>query len=241
MQFFEMDNGSWTLNSRIEYSNLNFSPYNVSNTFSGKHLFLAAEIAAPAISFNRDGTAMLLGGIGVNSVATSRPVIAFVRDGSSWRIAGGIGPKLGTNNDSVTNFGSAVALGDGGHFIVSAPRATGFHIYGGQFAIGCPTIPVVEITSSSATVDLAVSKSATVTEATVGTPFDYMITVTNNGPDDATNVVLTEVLPVGFTYNAGASSASDGGICTENSGTVTCAWASLANGNTVTATINVTP
>ncbi len=87
--------------------------------------------------------------------------------------------------------------------------------------------------------DVAIVKSAGVTEATTGVPFDYTLTVTNNGPAAATNVVATDLLPAGFTFNS--ATATDGGSCTESGGTVTCSWATMANGATVSATINVTP
>jgi uncharacterized repeat protein (TIGR01451 family) len=108
-----------------------------------------------------------------------------------------------------------------------------------------PTAPVtlVGVTGGSGggtiSTDLSITKSAGVAQATTGTPFDYTLTVTNNGPNDATNVVATDVLPSGFTFNS--ANASGGGSCSESSGTVTCTWAALANGAQATATINVTP
>ena len=50
----------------------------------------------------------------------------------------------------------------------------------------------------------------------------YTITVTNNGPDAATGVLLTDTLPAGVTF----VSASSG--CTEVSGVVTCDIGALA-------------
>jgi uncharacterized repeat protein (TIGR01451 family) len=87
--------------------------------------------------------------------------------------------------------------------------------------------------------NLAVTKSASVSTATVGTPFTYTITVLNKGTIAASNVVMTDQLPAGVTYNT--ATPTGGGNCTQNSGTVTCTWASLAGGASATVTITVTP
>ncbi len=48
--------------------------------------------------------------------------------------------------------------------------------------------------------DVEVVKTASTMAPGVGTNFDYLITVTNLGPSNVTNVVITESLPVGVTY-----------------------------------------
>ncbi|MDD5265298.1 MAG: lamin tail domain-containing protein, partial [Candidatus Bipolaricaulis sp.] len=62
--------------------------------------------------------------------------------------------------------------------------------------------------------DLSVDKSASKTTLTEGEEFVYTITVTNLGPDIATGVELTDILPLGITY------VSDDGLGTydRNSG-----------------------
>ncbi|MCB0188444.1 MAG: choice-of-anchor D domain-containing protein, partial [Caldilineaceae bacterium] len=87
--------------------------------------------------------------------------------------------------------------------------------------------------------NLAVTKSASVSVATVGVPFTYTITVLNKGTIAASNVVMTDQLPAGVTF--GSANATDGGSCNESSGTVTCSWASLTGGASATVTITVTP
>ena len=87
--------------------------------------------------------------------------------------------------------------------------------------------------------NLAVTKRASVSTATVGTPFTYTITVLNKGTIAASNVVMTDQLPAGVTYNS--ATPTGGGNCTQSSGTVTCTWASLAGGASATVTISVTP
>lgn len=81
--------------------------------------------------------------------------------------------------------------------------------------------------------DVAVVKTgpALVTE---GDTFTYNLTVTNNGPATATNVVVSDPLPANSTF----VSASAG--CAEAAGTVTCTIASLASGASVPLQISVT-
>ena len=97
------------------------------------------------------------------------------------------------------------------------------------------------------TYNLAVTKGASVSTATIGVPFTYTIgvpftytiTVLNKGTIAASNVTMTDQLPAGVTF--GSANATGGGNCTHTSGTVTCTWASLAGGATATVTISVTP
>ncbi|MDQ3282017.1 MAG: DUF11 domain-containing protein [Acidobacteriota bacterium] len=67
----------------------------------------------------------------------------------------------------------------------------------------------------------------------------YTITLTNNGPDAATNVTMTDTLSPGSTFQSVTPAA--GFNCTtpavNSTGTVTCTAASFANGATATFTI----
>ena len=47
--------------------------------------------------------------------------------------------------------------------------------------------------------DLAVQVTADTDVAANGVPFNYTVTVTNNGPCDASGVVLSDTLPAGVT------------------------------------------
>jgi len=96
-----------------------------------------------------------------------------------------------------------------------------------------------ETVVGGATSDLAVTKSASVTSATPGTSFNYIITVTNNSSTAATTVTAVDTLPAGVTF--ASASAANGGSCSHASGVVTCTWASLAGNASTTATITVTP
>ncbi len=100
--------------------------------------------------------------------------------------------------------------------------------------------------SSSATVsgitDVAVTKSGPAS-AVAGNNISYSITVTNNGPSPATNTQLSDVLAAGNTFVSLTPNSGPSSICSTptvgTNGTVTCTWASLANGATATFTLVV--
>jgi uncharacterized repeat protein (TIGR01451 family) len=82
--------------------------------------------------------------------------------------------------------------------------------------------------------DLEISKADSPDPVTVGDNLTYTITVTNLGPDAATNVVVTDTLPSGVTF----VSASPG--CVHSAGVVTCNLGNIPAGDSVTITIVVT-
>ena len=82
--------------------------------------------------------------------------------------------------------------------------------------------------------DLAIVKSPHLVFQPVSSSLTYTLTVTNNGPDAASGVTVTDPLPGAVAF----VSASAG--CGESGGTVTRTAASLANGASVQFTITVT-
>jgi uncharacterized repeat protein (TIGR01451 family) len=82
--------------------------------------------------------------------------------------------------------------------------------------------------------NLEISKADSPDPVTVGDNLTYTITVTNLGPDAATNVVVTDTLPSGVTF----VSASPG--CVHSAGVVTCNLGNIPAGDSVTITIVVT-
>jgi len=89
-------------------------------------------------------------------------------------------------------------------------------------------------TNNSATATTTVSTQADLLTVKIDTPdpviagnnLTYNITITNNGPSDAQNVAVSDVLPAGTTFVSATPSA--GGICTTPAvgaaGTVSCSW-----------------
>lgn len=83
--------------------------------------------------------------------------------------------------------------------------------------------------------DVAVVKTASTMSPGVGASFDYVITVTNLGPSDVTNAVITEALPGGVTYQGHVASS---GAYVTGSGLWTIP-ALAAAGGSATLTITV--
>jgi uncharacterized repeat protein (TIGR01451 family) len=86
--------------------------------------------------------------------------------------------------------------------------------------------------------DLSASLAASPNPVVVGQPLTYTLGVANAGPADATGVVATEDLPADVTFDSATSTA---GSCAQAAGTVTCSIGALADGDSATATIVVTP
>ncbi|HUM26565.1 MAG TPA: lamin tail domain-containing protein [Anaerolineales bacterium] len=84
-----------------------------------------------------------------------------------------------------------------------------------DYEASLPTTPLVS--------DLSLTKTVDTINPTPGNPVEFTITVTNNGPDNATNVTIQDVLPSDLTYVS-----NDGGAI-HNSGTVTWNVGALAS------------
>ena len=88
------------------------------------------------------------------------------------------------------------------------------------------------------TADLSLTKTDSPDPTGLESNLTYTIVVTNNGPDPATGVVLTDALPAAtMTY---VSSSASQGSCSGTS-TVTCSIGTLANGAQATVQIVVRP
>jgi uncharacterized repeat protein (TIGR01451 family) len=91
--------------------------------------------------------------------------------------------------------------------------------------------------SAATNSDLAVTKVADASSVTLGSNITYTVTVLNNGPALATNVVVTDVLPTEVTF---VSAIPSQGTSTQSAGLVTIDLGAIATGTPVTATIVVT-
>ena len=83
--------------------------------------------------------------------------------------------------------------------------------------------------------DLVLSKQGSPDPVSAGSQLEYLLTVSNAGPNFASSVVVTDPLPAGVTFNAAASSPE----CAFGGGTVTCAVASIANNAANVFTVRV--
>ncbi len=83
--------------------------------------------------------------------------------------------------------------------------------------------------------DLSVDKIAGPNPVYVGDSLTYVIAVVNGGPSAATNVVITDTLPAGMTFNWALPA------CTPSGRTVICNLGAVASGDSASALIVVTP
>lgn len=83
--------------------------------------------------------------------------------------------------------------------------------------------------------DLVLTKTGSPDLVIVGDLLTYTVKATNQGPDAATNVVMTDTLPLGATF---VSATPSQGTCTGTS-TVTCKLATINKGANATVTIKV--
>lgn len=86
--------------------------------------------------------------------------------------------------------------------------------------------------------DLVVTKSDDIDPVKQGQELTYTVTVTNNGPDAAENVILTDTLPTSISFNFATLTQ---GSCAIGLPILQCEFGTLNPGDTVTLTVNVTP
>ena len=90
-------------------------------------------------------------------------------------------------------------------------------------------------TTVNGSVDVGIVKTDSSDPVVAGGTLTYTITVTNNGPSTATNVVVTDPLPTGLTFTSGT--ASNGGTVANANNTVTATIPTLASGASATITV----
>lgn len=81
--------------------------------------------------------------------------------------------------------------------------------------------------------DLSITKTSVAASVNAGALASWDIVVVNNGPSDATNIVVSDILPAGASFDAGSSTSS----CSETGGTITCGVSDLVNGSGANLTI----
>jgi uncharacterized repeat protein (TIGR01451 family) len=91
------------------------------------------------------------------------------------------------------------------------------------------------VAAGAAVADVTIAKATTTTSVTTGTTFFYTLTVTNNGPSPATNVIVTDTLPPSLQF---VSATPSQGTCNAAS-PVTCNIGSLAVSASATVTLTV--
>jgi len=133
--------------------------------------------------------------------------------------------------------------GDGGSALIAnlaQPTGAGADNAGDLFIADNNNFRIREVTGApliEPAADLAIVKTPGSTTVDPGTNITYTITVTNNGPQSASSVVVSDVLPGGTTFVS--CNASGGGTCTGSGSNQSVTFTSLANGEVETITLVV--
>ena len=144
-------------------------------------------------------------------------------------------PSLAANASSTFTFVFAVAAGTAPGTVIVNSITVGSAVSDPTAANNTATTNTAATSPSQA--DLSISKSASPDPVNQGDTLVYTLTIANNGPASAANVVVSDPLPTAVTY---ISSSATQGTCSQASGTVTCNIGTMSNGQIVTVTINAT-
>ncbi|MFD7450632.1 hypothetical protein [Kitasatospora sp. NPDC059827] len=159
----------------------------------------------------QDGTACSI----ANGTATCPAVEIAAGGTATWTLTGTLAPDA-----TLTPTNTAVVTGG------PDPTATA------HTAVASPT------NSPSPQANLSVSKVLLTNPVVPGQQIQWRVTVTNNGPSRARNVVVTDQVPAGVS-NA-SMAAQDGTACPIANGVATCPAVEIPAGDTVTWTLSGT-
>jgi len=136
---------------------------------------------------------------------------------------------IGTPTMALPAGSPAIDAADDSHFLSrdqrGVARPQGPHSDIGAFEFAPPSA------------NLALTSQTSAAQIVAGDSFTYTVQLTNSGPDDAQNVVFSDIPPAGVTFNSCSSTAGD---CAVSGGGASLNLATLADGATLTITIQAT-
>lgn len=228
----------------VEFGNINPTYPSLFAPFSAQRLFTALGSTITDVTFFVPGTTSpaLTRGFGAIFSDVDLAAVTSIQYFDQNNVSLGIFPVPGSaGNETFSFVGVSYATP-----IVSRVRiVSGNGILGAGINENLPGTDLVVMDDfiygepqSFSRADLSITKTAAATVLPQST-ITYTITVTNNGPDAAQNVLITDVLPAGLTF---VSLTAPVGWTTVtpavgSNGTVTASTASFANGGTATFTL----
>ena len=175
------------------------------------------------------------------STATSVSVSDTLPSGVAFVSATGTGWTCGEAGGVVTCTRSSLAVGAAPDITISVTAPSSGGVITNNVSVSAmETDPVAgndsasEMTTVTAVADLVVTKTDSVDPVIAGNNLTYTVTVTNNGPSDAQDVVVTDTLPAGVTV------VSTSGCAEDPSGVATCMLGTIAASSSDQYTITVT-
>jgi uncharacterized repeat protein (TIGR01451 family) len=144
------------------------------------------------------------------------------------------GTQSATTTTDANGFYSFANLAAGGNYVVT-PTRSGFAFSPPNQSFNNLQANQAADFSATNAADLSLTLTDSPDPVTVGSNLTYTATVSNNGPNPATGVVLTDTLPAGVNFVSASSR------CSQSGGTVACNLGDLASGATVPVTIVVMP
>ncbi|MFB7671448.1 hypothetical protein ACFC26_08530, partial [Kitasatospora purpeofusca] len=171
-----------------------------------------AGVTAASMANDQDGTACPISG----GTATCPAVEIPVNGTASWTLTGTLDP-----NATATPTNTALVTGG------PDPSAST------RTAVASPTA------GPSPQANLTISKTLLTNPVVPGAQIQWRVTVTNNGPSRARNVVVTDQVPAGVT-GASMRQGADGPDCPISGGIATCPAVEIAAGSSQTWTLTGT-
>ncbi len=179
--------------------------------------------------------------------ANNVTVVDTLPAGVTFVSAGGTGWSCGHNSGVVTcTYGSALGIASAPNITITVTAPPQGGVISNSATVSATQVDLNMSNNTtgpvSTTVGAVTNLSITKTDSPdpvllPGDPLTYTITVTNNGPSNATGVVITDTLPASVTFLPSPQSSAN---CTEGPvDTITCTIGSLASGANSQVTIKV--
>lgn len=158
--------------------------------------------------------------------------------GTGWSCSISAQTLTCTRSDALAAGGSYPAISITVSVAQSAPnQVTNTATVSGGGEVNTNNDSASDVTNIVSSADVAITKAGSPNPVMQGQTLTYTLTVTNNGPSDATGVSVSDTLPTQVSF---VSATPSQGTCSQASGTVTCALGTLTSGSSATITIKVT-
>ncbi len=207
-------------------------------------LTIAKSHVDPFVRGSTGTYTLTVGNVGGTATSGTATVTDTLPVGLTPTAAAGPGWTCGIAAQTVTCTSTAVVASNGSYPAISitvsvaqaAPSSvTNTATVAGGGEVNTANDTATDPTNVVSSADIGVTKIASSGTVTVGSNVNFTVTVTNNGPSDATGVQVTDLLPAGLTYFSSVPSQG-----TYTSGTGLWNIGALASGASVNLTLTAT-